>query len=66
MILVGHAPGHARGWPTSWPSTAPAPNASELTQKYPTTGLAVLHHTAGWPDLAADDADLVSYVVPRG
>ena len=38
----------------------------ELTQKYPTSGLAVLHLTCRWSDLAADDADLVSYVVPRG
>ena len=30
------------------------------------TGLAVLHHTTRWADLAPDDADLVDFLTPRG
>jgi phosphohistidine phosphatase len=64
-ILVGHAPG------VPWLADELAldgtsPERVELTQKYPTSGLAVLHLTCRWSDLSADDADLVSYVVPRG
>ena len=65
VIVVGHAPG------IPWLADELAldgtsPERVELTQKYPTTGLAVLHLTCRWADLSADDADLVSYVVPRG
>jgi phosphohistidine phosphatase len=65
VIVVGHGPG------IPWLADELAldgtsPERVELTQKYPTTGLAVLHLTTHWSDLAADDADLVSYVVPRG
>ncbi|MFF0340646.1 SixA phosphatase family protein [Kribbella sp. NPDC004875] len=65
VIVVGHAPG------IPWLADeltldGTSPERVELTQKYPTTGLAVLHLTTHWADLAADDADLVSYVVPRG
>ena len=65
VILVGHGPG------VPWLADELAldgtsPERVELTQKYPTSGLAVLHLTCRWSDLAADDADLVSYVVPRG
>ncbi|MGW1346781.1 SixA phosphatase family protein [Kribbella sp. NPDC002412] len=65
VILVGHAPG------VPWLADELAldgtsPERVELTQKYPTSGLAVLHLTCRWSDLSADDADLVSYVVPRG
>ncbi|MFG1812826.1 SixA phosphatase family protein [Kribbella sp. NPDC049174] len=65
VVLVGHAPG------IPWLADELAldgtsPERVELTQKYPTSGLAVLHLTCRWPDLSADDADLVSYVVPRG
>jgi phosphohistidine phosphatase len=65
VILVGHAPG------LPWLADELAldgtsPERVELTQKYPTSGLAVLHLTCRWSDLSADDADLVSYVVPRG
>jgi phosphohistidine phosphatase len=61
VILVGHAPG------LPWLAVeGPSPERDELTQKYPTSGLAVLHLTCRWSDLSADDADLVSYVVPRG
>jgi phosphohistidine phosphatase len=65
VILVGHGPG------VPWLADELAldgtsPTRVELTQKYPTTGLAVLHHTTGWDDLAPDDADLVDFVTPRG
>jgi phosphohistidine phosphatase len=65
VVMVGHAPG------IPWLADELAldgtsPNRIELTQKYPTSGLTVLHHTARWTDLAADDADLVEYVIPRG
>ena len=65
VILVGHGPG------VPWLADELAldgtsPERVELTQKYPTSGLAVLHLTCRWSDLAADDADLVSYAVPRG
>jgi phosphohistidine phosphatase len=65
VVLVGHAPG------VPWLADELAldgtsPERVELTQKYPTSGLAVLHLTCRWSDLSADDADLVTYVVPRG
>jgi phosphohistidine phosphatase len=65
VILVGHAPG------VPWLADELAldgtsPERQELTRKYPTSGLTILHHTARWSDLSADDCDLVSYVVPRG
>jgi phosphohistidine phosphatase len=65
VILVGHGPG------VPWLADELAldgtsPERVQLTQKYPTSGLAVLHHTSRWSDLAPDDADLVSFVVPRG
>jgi phosphohistidine phosphatase len=65
VVLVGHAPG------VPWLADELAldgtsPERVELTQKYPTSGLAVLHLTCRWSDVAADDADLVSFVVPRG
>jgi phosphohistidine phosphatase len=65
VVLVGHAPG------VPWLADELAldgtsPERVELTQKYPTSGLAVLHLTCRWSDLSADDADLVSFVVPRG
>lgn len=65
VILVGHGPG------VPWLADeltldGTSPQRVELTQKYPTSGLAVLHHTTRWSDLAADDADLVDYVIPRG
>jgi phosphohistidine phosphatase len=64
VIVVGHAPG------IPWLADELAldgtsPERVELTQKYPTTGLATLHLTCHWADLSANDADLVSYVVPR-
>jgi phosphohistidine phosphatase len=65
VILVGHAPGVP--WladELALDGTSPA--RTELTQKYPTSGLTVLHLTTRWSDLAADDADLVDYVIPRG
>jgi phosphohistidine phosphatase len=65
VVVVGHAPG------IPWLADELAldgtsPNRVELTQKYPTSGLAVLHTTSRWADLGADDADLVEYVIPRG
>lgn len=65
VILVGHGPG------VPWLADeltldGTSPQRVELTKKYPTSGLAVLHHTTRWSDLAADDADLVDYVIPRG
>ena len=65
VIMVGHAPG------IPWLADELAldgtsPERVELTQKYPTSGLTVLHLTCRWSDLSADDADLVSFVVPRG
>jgi phosphohistidine phosphatase len=65
VVVVGHAPG------IPWLADELAldgtsPNRVELTQKYPTSGLAVLHTTSRWSDLGADDADLVDYVIPRG
>ncbi|MDX6264664.1 MAG: phosphohistidine phosphatase [Kribbellaceae bacterium] len=65
VVLVGHAPG------IPWLADELAldgtsPNRVELTQKYPTSGLTVLHTTSRWADLNADDADLVDYVIPRG
>ena len=65
VVLVGHAPG------IPWLADELAldgtsPERVELTQKYPTSGLAVLHLTCRWSDLSADDADLVSFAVPRG
>lgn len=65
VILIGHAPG------IPWLADQLAldgtsPERVELTKKYPTSGLTVLHHTTRWSDLAADDCDLVSYVIPRG
>lgn len=64
VIVVGHGPG------IPWLADELAldgtsPERVELTQKYPTTGLAVLHLTCHWADLSANDADLVSFVVPR-
>ncbi|RZT26673.1 phosphohistidine phosphatase [Kribbella sp. VKM Ac-2569] len=64
VIVVGHAPG------IPWLADELAldgtsPERVELTQKYPTTGLAILHLTTRWADLSANDADLVSYVAPR-
>jgi phosphohistidine phosphatase len=65
VIVVGHGPG------VPWLADELALNGTsparvELTRKYPTTGLAVLHHTTRWADLAPDDADLVDFVTPRG
>lgn len=65
VVMVGHAPG------IPWLADELAldgtsPQRAELTQKYPTSGLTVLHHTTRWSDLSADDADLVDYVIPRG
>ena len=65
VVIVGHAPG------IPWLADELAldgtsPNRVELTQKYPTSGLTVLHHTARWANLTPDDADLVEYVIPRG
>jgi phosphohistidine phosphatase len=65
VILVGHGPG------VPWLADELAldgtsPERVELTKKYPTSGLTVLHHTARWSALAPDDCDLVSYVIPRG
>ena len=65
VVVVGHAPG------IPWLADELAldgtsPERVELTQKYPTTGLAILHLTTHWADLAANEADLVQYVVPRG
>jgi phosphohistidine phosphatase len=65
VILVGHGPG------VPWLADELAldgtsPERVQLAHKYPTSGLAVLHHTSRWSDLAPDDADLVSFVVPRG
>ena len=65
VIMVGHGPG------IPWLADELAldgtsPERVELTRKYPTSGLTVLHLTCRWADLSADDADLVSYVVPRG
>jgi phosphohistidine phosphatase len=65
VVVVGHAPG------IPWLADELAldgtsPNRVELTQKYPTSGLTVLHTTSRWADLGADDADLVDYVIPRG
>ncbi|WP_410787758.1 SixA phosphatase family protein [Kribbella sp. C-35] len=64
VVVVGHAPG------IPWLADELAldgtsPERVELTQKYPTTGLTILHLTTRWADLSANDADLVSYVVPR-
>ena len=65
VILVGHGPG------VPWLADdlaldGTSPDRVELTKKYPTSGLAVLHLTCRWADLGSDDADLVSFVVPRG
>src|SRR3954469_16020820 len=65
VIMVGHAPG------IPWLADELAldgtsPERGQLTQKSPTSGLTVRHLPCRWADLAADDADLVSYVVPRG
>ncbi|HEU4948522.1 MAG TPA: histidine phosphatase family protein [Kribbella sp.] len=65
VVLVGHAPG------VPWLADELAldgtsPQRVELTRKYPTCGLAVLHTTSRWADLGADDADLVDFVIPRG
>ncbi|MDX2970637.1 histidine phosphatase family protein [Kribbella solani] len=65
VVVVGHAPG------IPWLADELAldgtsPERIELTQKYPTTGLAILHLTCKWADLAANEADLVQYSVPRG
>ncbi|WP_433021861.1 SixA phosphatase family protein [Kribbella sp. CA-294648] len=65
VVIIGHAPG------IPWLADELAldgtsPNRVELTQKYPTSGLTVLHHTSRWADLAPDEADLVDYVIPRG
>jgi phosphohistidine phosphatase len=64
VILVGHAPS------VPWLADdlaldGTSPERVELTQKYPTSGLAVLHLTCRWADLGSNDADLVSFVVPR-
>jgi phosphohistidine phosphatase len=64
VILVGHAPG------VPWLADelavgSSAPARAELTDKYPTSGLAVLQHTTPWADLGPDDANLVDFVVPR-
>lgn len=63
--MVGHAPG------IPWLADELAldgtsPERVELTQKYPTSGLTILHLTCRWSDLEANEADLVQYVVPRG
>jgi phosphohistidine phosphatase len=65
VILVGHAPG------VPWlADELAAPGDSDarvaITQKYPTSGLAVLNHSTRWLDLGTNDAELVEYVVPRG
>ncbi|HET6296689.1 MAG TPA: histidine phosphatase family protein [Kribbella sp.] len=65
VILVGHAPG------VPWLADdlaldGTSPERVELTRKYPTSGLTVLHHTTRWSDLSSNEADLVSYVIPRG
>ena len=65
VIMIGHGPG------IPWLADELAldgtsPERTELTRKYPTSGLAVLHLTCRWADLGPNDADLVSYVVPRG
>ncbi|NEA36827.1 histidine phosphatase family protein [Streptomyces sp. SID13031] len=65
VVVVGHAPG------IPWLADELAldgtsPNRVELTQKYPTSGLTVLHTTSRWANISPDDADLVDYVIPRG
>jgi phosphohistidine phosphatase len=65
VILVGHGPGLP--WladELALDGTSPA--RVELSRKYPTTGLAVLHLTTRWADLAPNDADLVDFTTPRG
>ncbi|GAA0625317.1 phosphoglycolate phosphatase [Kribbella sandramycini] len=65
VVMIGHAPGIP--WMADELARAStSPERFELTQKYPTSGLTVLRLTTQWADVAADDADLASYVVPRG
>ncbi|MEV6284796.1 histidine phosphatase family protein [Kribbella sp. NPDC051770] len=65
VVLIGHAPGIP--WLADELALAgTSPERVELTKKYPTSGLTILHHTSAWSDLSPDDCDLVSYVIPRG
>ena len=62
--MVGHGPG------IPWLADELAldgtsPERTELTQKYPTTGLAVLHLTCRWADLGRQRRRPGRLVVPR-
>jgi phosphohistidine phosphatase len=65
VILVGHGPG-VPSLADDLALDGTSPERVELSKKYPTSGLAVLHLTCRWADLGSDDADLVSFAVPRG
>jgi phosphohistidine phosphatase len=65
VILVGHGPG-VPSLADDLALDGTSPERVELSRKYPTSGLAVLHLTCRWADLGSDDADLVSFAVPRG
>jgi phosphohistidine phosphatase len=65
LLVLGHAPGipdlveHIciRSNTTDW---------SQLDQKYPTSGLAVISVPGPWREVGSSSAELVSFAIPRG
>jgi phosphohistidine phosphatase len=62
LLVVGHFPGMpALAWELA--ADRRSPTAVELSRRFPTSALAVLHFDTGWSALAT--ADLVAFHVPR-
>ena len=64
VLLIAHAPGVQ--WLAHDLIAEGAAGREGLVEHFPTSGLAVLRHTSRWSALAAGDAELADFVIPRG
>ena len=64
LLVIGHAPGMP--W-TTWELAAnrDSPAADQISKKFPTSALSVLHFDTAWADIDTGLADLVTFHVPR-
>lgn len=64
MLVIGHAPGVPY---TAWnlASNRDSDSAVQLSRKFPTSALAVLHIDGSWSTLAPGSAELADFQVPR-
>lgn len=64
ILVVGHAPGIP--W-TAWElaNNRDSLAAAEISQKYPTSAIAVLEFDRDWPEIGPGTGDLVRFHVPR-